>query len=286
MSFRDKSEGYTGELRWGAGQPSPSHDINVHMQHAAERMELFNAIAEDIFKDVSFPVEVWSASVKTPESVVRKLWDRTTTYPGQADKITDYLRTKAIVPEDSQGLKHLGKAMEALATHSLTSAYKDQYWKPNPETGFRSFKALIDVDGHQAEFLLEYGGMTETNKFTEQLRKFERVLRAAELDMPNRCIERTQNVSSSKTITKLASHAESMIETIRTLRSQCHAHAAAKCGLEKLMDPDLREKQPLFEPIDLQSAFANAIQGSRFGRGLGAIHERCMGTMAKHLRLN
>lgn len=270
------SESYTGRHNWGAGQPEKPHgaSISTYREAALERVDRYNDLISDICSSFSFPIKSSGACTKEEASSLRKLWDRNSSIKGDESKITDYLRATITVPHGAKGVENLTKLITALTKHPDTLAFKDQFWTPDEGTGYRSFKAIMNVDGHAAELKVEYEGLDTAYQFTESLRNFERLLKKAEEELPGRCVARQED--SGKRITRFTTNAETTIAQIRSLRKQCHDTYAHACGLDDMLSPDLQEKHTPCLFKDFVRSVQTAVN-TPFGRGLVSIASKLEG---------
>lgn len=274
-------ENYTGSWNWdkkSQGAVLKGADAQVvgqYRQFAEERVDAYTDVLNDISSKLGFPIKIIPPCVKEESSCLRKVWDRNAKNAyGQPAKIIDYLRASIIVPDGPNGIKHLRETMEALISHPLTVAYKDQFWKPEADTGYRSFKALLNIEGHTAELKLDFEGMDVANDMTEYMRNFERKLKEAEEIAPRVCNDKADSFGPG--LRKLTGKMEGMIQMIRELRLECHDYYAAKCGLNELLDPAAnRELSPT---ADFAKSVKRALgSGNPLARGLSSMLQRLEG---------
>jgi hypothetical protein len=265
---------YTGTWNWETKSQgllyggSDSAAVEKYRSDAEARIPRFNDIIADLQEKLGFDIKIIEPSTKTQESSLRKVWDRNAKQAyGNPGNITDYLRATIIVPEGPNGVNNLRRLLDALITHPDVIAYKDKFWKPEEETGHRSFNALINIDGHTAELKVDYEGMQDANDMTKLLRNYERNLKQAELTAPIRCGDKTDTYG--KGLRKLTTKMEGMISTIRDLRLQCHDYHAAKCGLDELLDPNTNREKSL--TTDFAKSVRIALSTNPLGRGLNAL---------------
>lgn len=279
-TFDRQSHEYTGSYNWNVGQDPLHHgihdqadDVLNYLKIAQTKIDAYNSKITSFIEGLNFGVDVIPASVKSEESALRKLWDKNTSAPGQADQIKDMLRATIIVPKGLNGVKHLEQVIQALITHPDTKAYKDQFFRPNSETGYRSFKAIISVDGHLSELLVDYEGMRQVGEITAGLRNFERHLRQFEVEAPQRCSPRNSN-GFDRSVAKLISQSNSMMVQIREIRKMFHETFAQEEGLNILLDPALQNNRHNFSMKELGETFSKAVNGSTLGRGLNQVAQR------------
>ncbi len=265
-------ETYTGSWNWEDKSQitvltgSDIEAVREYHRQAESRLGLYEDVLESITSDLGFKVSILPPCVKKEESALRKVWDRNAKAAyGQPENIVDYLRASIIVPDGPGGIQNLRKTIETLVNHPLTIAYKDQFWKPEEGTGYRSFKALINVGGHTAELKVDYEGMKDANDLTEYMRSFERNLKSSEERAPRVCTDRSDIFGNS--LRKMTTKMEGMIGMIRDLRRECHDYYAAKCGLNELLDPARKSEH------SLTTNFADSVKstlrsGNPFARGL------------------
>lgn len=235
---------YTGKLNWDhrsqpllhGGPHDEAQDVLTYLEMARGKVPAYNKFTEDLQARLPFHLPMTPGLIKPEESSLRKLWDQTTAHPGQANTNTDYLRGSGTVPAAPKSVSQLAQVIDTIIAHPQTIAYKDQFWKPNAETGFRDFKAIVDIDGMPAELLIQHGGLVATNSFTKRLRGMERGFRALEEKAPLTCITKFEEATGSKSLSKLITRAQIAIEEIRSLRMDIHEEAAHKHGLNALLD--------------------------------------------------
>lgn len=243
--------------------------VEKYRQQAVDRLGAYEDALETLTAQLAFNVNIIPPCVKDEISCLRKVWDRNAKSAyGQPENIIDYLRATIIVPEGPNGIKSLRDTINMLIAHPMTVAYKDQFWKPDEETGYRSLKALLNIDGHTAELKVDYEGMKDANEMTESMRKFERTLKEAEVKAPMVCGDRTDSFGNS--LRKMTNKMEGMIGKIRELRMECHDYYAAGCGLNELLDPAAKREHSL--TVDFAKSVKDAIRsGNPFGRGLQSM---------------
>lgn len=278
--FDRKSPDYVGSYNWKVGQAplrSGVHDqpddVLTYLRRAESKIAPYNQKIESITQTLGFDLQVLPACVKSDESALRKLWDKNASAPGQADQIKDFLRATIIVPKGPNGVKQLEKVIQTLIAHPDTTAYKDQFFTPNPETGYRSFKAIINVDGFLAEMLVDYEGLRQVGEITAGLRSFERHLRQFEVEAPKRCSERSTN-GFDKNVARLISQSNSMMVQIREIRKMFHETFAQEEGLNILLDPKLQENVTICSMKQLSEKFSQAVNGSSLGKGLSQVVQK------------
>lgn len=272
------SAGYTGRWNWGdvtqkslhAGEHNTVADVLEYRGQALERIEKYNLLLGNIEGLLGFKVKATQACGKEENSSLRKLWDRNTKLPGKADHITDYLRAAIIVPEGPESIKNLERAINTLINHPSVVAYKDQFYKPEPETGFRSFKALLDVDGHIAELIIQHEGFLPAAKITEGLRHFERSLKEFQESAPRRCGPK-YNAYADIAVARLRSNAGGMISDVRKMRTQVHDAFGEGVGLDRLLSPELQVQRHESSLTELATTFAHAQENKYFGKGLASF---------------
>lgn len=144
------------------------------------------------------------------------------------------MRVKIVVPNNgSQSVDDLEAIKEAIKLSPITRGYKDQFAFPEPETGFRSFKAHVVVEDKNvsenpivAEVLIEHAGMEKANSATATLRSVERQLRVVTSGLKGLY----QNVAGPR-ICKSESLA-------REARKDIHDIAASSAGLNRLINSE------------------------------------------------
>lgn len=286
---RDRPD-YTGTRNWDVKSQQIMYtgkDTDVVAQYradAAERVRAYREALDDIASKLGFPIKIIEPHTKTEESSLRKVWDRNAKNSyGNPENITDYLRASIKVPAGPNGVKNLRHVLDVLIAHPDTIAYKDKFFRPENETGHRSFNALFNVNGHTAELKVDYEGMDAANDLTEGLRRFERRLKEAEVDIPARCSDTNQG---GRWPSKLTSKMEDMITTVRQLRRQSHEVYAGACGLDALLDPKLREANVL-TPEFTQQSMRRMLKDNPFGRGLTTLMPKLTDVLErKGLRLH
>jgi hypothetical protein len=235
---------YTGVSGWGQSQPELFDTTGDYIEAAYQRREAYKTFLDKFTKAVGQGVVVIDPCVKAPDSAERKLWDRTTNHVGRPEMIHDYLRASVISPNNKyQGIGSLIRAIEVLKDQPELVGYKDQFWRPERETGYRSFKAVLDIDGHHSELILNHEGMLAANRFTDGVRSMERALRELGVSFG---ID-----SSDKTSRRMVTNAEVMIGSARDLRKMVHDFASSASGMDVLMDPALfmNHKPPTFKDL-------------------------------------
>lgn len=268
-------ETYTGSWNWDDKSQitvlsgSDIQVVSEYRRQAESRMGLYGAVLEDITSSFGFPLNTLPPCLKKEESALRKVWDRNAKGAfGQPENIIDYLRASIVVPDGPNGIRNLREVIETLVNHPATVAYKDQFWKPEDGTGYRSFKALLNIDGHVAELKVDYEGMKDANDLTEYMRSFERTLKSSEERAPRVCTDRSDIFGNS--LRKMTTKMEGMIGMIRDLRRECHDYYAAKCGLNELLDPNRKSEHSL--TTNFAESVHNTIKsGNPFARGLRSM---------------
>ena len=268
-------ETYTGSWNWEDKSQitvitgSDIEAVREYHRQAEIRLGTYEDVLKDIAGNFGFKVNILPPCVKKEESALRKVWDRNAKAAyGQPENIIDYLRASIIVPDGANGIQNLRRTIETLVNHPLTIAYKDQFWKPEDGTGYRSFKALLNIGGHTAELKVDYEGMKDANDLTEYMRSFERTLKSSEERAPLVCTDRSDIFGNS--LRKMTTKMEGMIGMIRDLRRECHDYYAAKCGLNELLDPARKTEHSL--ATNFAESVHNTIKsGNPFARGLKSM---------------
>lgn len=283
MSYLRSQNDYEPVLNWEQSQLSLTSDtrdtrdaVSQYRSQAQERLPRFTSMIENFAQVAGVPVIIVPPCVKEQASAERKVWDRTTRSAsyGHPEKITDYLRATLIVPQNRDyriPLNNLRRVMDALIEHPDVTGRKDQFHTPEKETGYRSFKTLMNVDGHRAELLVTHGGLVVPHNVTAALRNLERQLRSAEATAPHRCLNRAEGPASARSLNKFMTSAESMIGMIREMRSKVHNHFSHEYGLDELLGPEARETNKVCSLSELRKTFEAAASISIFGKAIAPI---------------
>ncbi len=253
------------------GPHDRAEDVLEYVKRAEARTPDLDLILNDIGTSLKFPIDVIPACVKPEESALRKMWDKHASSSGKADRITDILRASISVRPGPSSITKLEVAIQTLANHEKCIAYKNQFFSPNKETGFRSFKAVMDVKGFPAEIMLTYAGMSFADKLTYSLRHFERSLRELESTAQVRCGSKT--TPSDRSVMKLVNNTGAMMEEIRTIRKTVNDTFAEENGLNVLLDPKLKDSQQPCALSDLMRTFVKAVETNPLGKGLAPTME-------------
>lgn len=224
---------------WSVPQMTIYDSVVPYIDDARARSIIFGDMLRDFATHYDFQLNHMVAEPKSEESANRKVFDRTSIHSahfGHPEFIKDYGRGKMTVPAGSDGIERLDQVMADLIHSPFTVGYKNQFLIPNPETGYRSFKAIWDVDGMNFEVLVEYGGMSLADNFTKKVREIERSFKALEPDINRRCTERWDGDAQRKAA-KWTTQMEMAIQAMRDGRKGISELYADNCGLNELVDP-------------------------------------------------
>ena len=248
---------YTGQKNWGSPQPIACESTDEYLELAYARRTKFAEIIERIAKNAGPGVSCIPPSIKSPESADRKLWDRTSSFYGQPERINDYLRARIYVPARPGNLGQLTHVINEVIDHPQTVAFKDCHWRPKAQTAWRDTKAIINVDGLNAEFQVIAGNnlIQMGNDITEGLREKERGVRSV-----GERFRKTESMTREdvQVFRKLLGNAENSLNEMRKLRTAVHDFAFAASGLNPLMDPDVQHKHAPVEGQELVRMFKHA----------------------------
>lgn len=230
------ASGATGQKNWSSPQIVKFESIDDYINLSERLLPKFQKIVDDLVADLGVEIKTGTACVKLQSSANRKMVDSTVL--GSPEKIRDYLRIKLVVPNTGlASVDDLEVVKEAIKSLSITRGYKDQFAFPEPETGFRAFKAHVLVSDENAsehpivaEILIEHAGMEKANAATATLRAVERQLRNVTSGLKGLY----QDVAGPR-----ISKSESLA---REARKDIHDIAAQKAGLNRLINPESQYK--------------------------------------------
>ena len=231
----------------------------LHLGTTAEYVNLAERLRQSFDAQMAFALDQAGVSeiavrpsvIKTVKSAERKLSDKSFD-PGQ---IRDYLRAQgeAGLPEHGRdvSIEALSKAIEFLKGWEYTLGWKDRFAYPEPETGYRDFKAHILTEDPQdpnlsmvAEFKLVHADMEAADVI--EIRAVEREYKRLERE--------------GDTL-KIRSLGASMVSDSRELRKAMNDAAAETAELNGLViDPDYRPS-----PSDSANQVLVRIEDHRIG---------------------
>ncbi len=267
-------EYYTGSNGWGKSQLIKDDSIKrvegeslqdaiarAYIEDAHARRPAYLEMAEAFTRACGPGAKLVPPSVKGQASATRKMWDRTSSSFGQPEKITDYLRCRVLIPvTKNSNNAQLNDAIDRLFDHPQTVGHKDRIWRPNA-AAFRAVNAHMDQDGHIAELQIVpddgEGYNAKINLVTESLRTSERGLRDAEAVIASG--------SPDARGAKMVSQAEMMIGGIREFRKALHDFAAARIGVDTMIDPALADFHRPVSGRELTTMFKD-LSKNYFGR--------------------
>jgi len=253
-----KSSEMPGQHNWNTPQPMVFETIGEYVALQPRFIPLLDQYAKSLQDKLKVDIEFGPAVGKSEISANRKLKDASVNQT--PSRINDFVRIKGKVPDNGQdSVDDLFTVKEYIKQAEETLGHKDRFEFPEPDTGFRDFKAhvvLTDPDDPSSkmtvEILFEHAGMALANKCSSELRGMERRLREEDSGLKGVYDRAATRITIAR-------------EGLRNARKDLHDTAAHNAGLDALINSD--------------SHYTSSHDGisktmSKFNGGLGCIRDQ------------
>lgn len=258
-----KASQIPGQSNWNTSQNMVFGTVAEYIELQSTFVPLLNAYATFIKDKLDVDIKFGPALAKAESSADRKLLDASINQT--PSRINDFVRIKGTIPNTGSGsVDDLLTVKEYIKQAAETLGYKDRFEFPEPETGFRDFKAhvvLTDPDDSSktmtVEMLFEHEAMEAVNKSSAELRGMERRLREEDSGLK-------ANYSKASTRITIAR------EGLRNARKDLHDTAAYNAGLDNLINPESNY-------ISSHDGIGKTM--SKFNGGLGCIRDQAQRVM-------
>lgn len=247
---------YDPSYGWAAvHQPKTLDSVEDYIAMAEQNLPFLQQEIGLFLQSLPFEADLIGPCVKGSKRANQKLFDTNSTAAGHPGHIRDYLRL-TISPRT---VAELQQTIEKLEKHPMTIGWKNRFYRPEPSTGMRDYKAIWCVGSPEddmsilAEIKVDFAAMEPAYKFTESMRESERKLADFKENALTVCCSTKDDPASQKRIRIMQADAGETASLYRKLRKDVHDLAAHNLGLNALLDPALAHRHAPVEEKEVRS---------------------------------